>query len=376
MPKRCGESRVLVEKLSLIRFSILVLVLIIILAPNTLASHFAISGDKIVEVSVQTGAAEPEKYDLFLELRDVDSGELLSDVYVIVEVDGATGTKLDALDHVGEDGILKLRLTKDIWKVVLKVDELSTLGKDYYIESQIDLKKDTKETLHLFKLGSVIGYVYDDKNRAIAGADVKFECSTDYGITTPVKTDSYGSFVREWMPIGHCTVLAAFEDRVGKKDVEIRHGNVEEVEISLTGSLLQSSTFPTAFMLLFTLFGAIFYAYKKNFHTKVLSSVQSPTKEQEEPQEPPLLEKPEEPEVPQRAKDILETLNTSERNVVTFLIESGQETTQAKIYYSTGIPKTSLSRILQSLENKNVIITEKIGRRKKVELTDWFMEKE
>lgn len=352
--------------LSATRLSILLFV-IISWAPSAFASHFAISGDKIVEVSSKSVVAELEKYDLFLELQDVDSGGLLSDVYVVVEVDGETGTQLNTLSHVGEDGILKLSLSKDIWKVVLKVDELSTPGKDYYIESYFDLDKDTKETLHLFPLGSIVVYVYDDQKRAIAGADVKFECSSNYGETAPAKTDSYGSFVREWIPVGRCSVFAAFEDRMGKKDITIRHGEVEEVEITLTESLLKTSTFSAVFIvLLLVSFGTGLYAYKKNYHTKLLTSFQPPQQE---------AEKPPAPELSRRAKDILETLNPKEREVVNLLIESGEESTQAKLYYSTGIPKTSLSRILQSLENKGIISSEKIGKKKKVKLTDWFLEK-
>ena len=367
MLKGSGKRRTGARQIvfSVANLSIFFLLFMFIL-PNAFASYFAISGDKIVEVSGQSGVDEPVKYDLYLELRDVDSDKLLSDVYVVVEVDGATGTKLTTLNYVSEDGILKLSLSENLWKVVLKVDELSTPGKDYYVESYFDLKKDTYQTLHLFPLGSVIGYVYDDSKRAIAGADVKFECSADYGVTTPTKTDSYGSFVGEWMPIGRCSVFAAFQDRMGKKDVEIRHGEVEEIEITLSGSLLQSWTFSTALLLVSVLLGAAFYAYKKNYHTKLMPPIES---------QPQVPEKPTTPGLPKRAIDILKTLKPKESAVVNFLIENGEESTQAKIYYSTGIPKTSLSRILQSLENKNIITSEKIGKKKKVKLTDWFMEK-
>ena len=52
------------------------------------------------------------------------------------------------------------------------------------------------------------------------------------------------------------------------------------------------------------------------------------------------------------------------------------EVNQAIIRHNTGIPRTSLSRIMSSLENKNIIKVRKEGKAVKVSLTDWFLEKD
>ncbi|MEE8403715.1 MAG: carboxypeptidase-like regulatory domain-containing protein, partial [Candidatus Hydrothermarchaeaceae archaeon] len=254
--------------------------------PNSTAqslSTFESSSEAIAPPPPPDIGDGPEKFDLFLELRDIDNKSLIGDVHVVVEVDGTTGRQLNTLNYVGENGILKLKLSKDRWMIILKVDELSTSGKDYYLKSYFDLDKDTNQTLYFLPVGSVRGYVYDDSNHAITGADVKFECGADYGVTTLTKTDSFGSFTRDWMPVGLCVVFAAYGDRVGEKEVTIRHGEIKNVDINLTGSLLSSSRFSVAFALAFVLLGTLLYTYKKRGHAKVPPSTQSSPQPPEKP---------------------------------------------------------------------------------------------
>ena len=74
-----------------------------------------------------------------------------------------------------------------------------------------------------------------------------------------------------------------------------------------------------------------------------------------------------------RTEDVLKTLKAKEKEVVTFLIDNNHKSTQAKIRYSTGIPKTTLARIFISLELKNIVKIEKVGKLKNVSLTEWFI---
>ena len=69
----------------------------------------------------------------------------------------------------------------------------------------------------------------------------------------------------------------------------------------------------------------------------------------------------------------MKTLKDRERKVVEFLLENENKSTQSKIRYETTIPKTSLIRIFESLENKNIIKIERVGKLKKIELTEWFL---
>jgi len=77
-----------------------------------------------------------------------------------------------------------------------------------------------------------------------------------------------------------------------------------------------------------------------------------------------------------RARDILKTLSERESAIATFILDSGHETTQAKIRNSLGMPKTSLARLLRTLEEKKVLHVDRIGNIKKIKLTDWFLGKD
>ena len=80
-------------------------------------------------------------------------------------------------------------------------------------------------------------------------------------------------------------------------------------------------------------------------------------------------------EVSKRALDIMKTLSEKELMVVNFLLQNKNIGTQAQIKNNTGIPKTTLIRVLDSLKNKKVVEIEVIGKLKKVKLTSWFLGK-
>jgi uncharacterized membrane protein len=77
-------------------------------------------------------------------------------------------------------------------------------------------------------------------------------------------------------------------------------------------------------------------------------------------------------------EDIITALDRKEKDVIRFLIKelSDKESiSQSKIVYGLGMAKTSLTRILMNLEAKNLIKIEKIGKLKKISLSEWFKKK-
>jgi uncharacterized membrane protein len=69
-------------------------------------------------------------------------------------------------------------------------------------------------------------------------------------------------------------------------------------------------------------------------------------------------------------------LNEKEKKIVNYLLENDNKGVQSCIRHETGIPRTSLSRCLKSLEIKKIIEVEKIGKAVKIKLTDWFLGKD
>ena len=68
---------------------------------------------------------------------------------------------------------------------------------------------------------------------------------------------------------------------------------------------------------------------------------------------------------------IINMLDENEKKIVKMLEESEGEITQAYIYKSTGIPKSSLSDTMRRLEKRNIIERKKEGRTNWIRLKDW-----
>ncbi|MFH0861720.1 MAG: hypothetical protein V1875_01705 [Candidatus Altiarchaeota archaeon] len=74
-------------------------------------------------------------------------------------------------------------------------------------------------------------------------------------------------------------------------------------------------------------------------------------------------------------ESILKILDETERNIVQLLENSeDEEVTQAYIYKTTGIPKSSLSDILRHIEKRNIIERRVEGRVKWIKLKKWVLE--
>ena len=72
---------------------------------------------------------------------------------------------------------------------------------------------------------------------------------------------------------------------------------------------------------------------------------------------------------------VMETLTDRERAIVEALIKHNGELTQADLRYETGIPKSSLTGILRTLERRKIINKKEWGRTNVIELSEWFLSK-
>ena len=86
------------------------------------------------------------------------------------------------------------------------------------------------------------------------------------------------------------------------------------------------------------------------------------------------IEETSENNISKKTTAILETLNDKEKKVVNFLLENNYQQSQSKIRHATKIPRTSLSRVLQSLERKKIISIKKEGKLVDISLTSFFLD--
>lgn len=73
-------------------------------------------------------------------------------------------------------------------------------------------------------------------------------------------------------------------------------------------------------------------------------------------------------------ESILNVLDESEKTVVDLLVKAEDEITQAYVYKSTGMPKSSLSDTIKRLEKRNIIERKKEGRTNWLKLKEWVFE--
>ncbi len=343
--------------------SLILLCALIILLSNP--AHAESGIDLFEETSITPPSLEDAEIDtgtikLILELKDINTKEPLTDIHLNIELISVTrSTK--TIKYIGDNNILELNLPREDWIIILKGDLLSTTGKDYYAAYTIDLDADTNQTIYLLPVGSVEGMVYTDREQTqvVEGAILKFDCSADYGEPKDMATDTFGSFKSEWLPATTCRIYAKHGNQVGSTEVTISPGTLSNTQIILDKDTVVKDN---KIQLLLAAAGLILLAL---FIVR-LSKYSSKTPKKEQYQAPNL---------PKRTKDIINTLNQKEKSIVTFLLENNNESTQNKIYHSTFIPKTSLSRSLLLLEQKRIIKIEKLGNLRKIKLTKWFLDK-
>ena len=288
---------------------------------------------------------------VLIELKDYSTNEVISNVHVEVSIDDKR-----TLKYVPEGGKLELFI-EGAQNVIIRADKLETRGNDYY--GTLDV---TQTAVFLFPAGSLHGMVIDKNGNVIYGAGVKFECSANYGDTQAVITDSYGSFTKEWLPVGSCDVYAGYSGRTGRGKVVIEQGIIGDVEIVLSRDVVSKGSMMP--IILGGILGLILIIVLIAIYRMKMPIAEPEVKINEEIK------------VEQRTKDIIVTLNGKEKDIVYFLLDNDNKANQNNIRHGTGIPKTSLCRVFESLERKNIIKVEKLGKMKKITLTDFFLGKE
>ncbi|MFH1408446.1 MAG: carboxypeptidase regulatory-like domain-containing protein [Nanoarchaeota archaeon] len=286
-------------------------------------------------------------------LQDTE-GNALNQAHISIQVsDGTNNVLLNTL-LFSRDGSITFKVEDISTKAVLTADLLETPGFDGYTTVMITTQDE--QTITLFPVGSVRGTVTDRDGQLIADADIKAECQGSYGEAGSMKTDDYGSFIFNILPVGSCRFSARADQAVGFETVDITKGSLDQIELSFSRSAALRNLWPYLFIVLLALGGWALFVWS-------MRRAKNPV---------PVAEKPLS-EGPSRADDIVKTLREPEQEVVQTLLSSGNEATQAAVYHKTGIPKTTLSRCIQTLEAKQIISVKKIGKMKRLTLTPWFL---
>lgn len=329
----------------------------------------------LLGVLLISGASAQEDHKLQITLKEAASNKEVNNVLVnIVIINKETGNERMVSSFVQQNPIT-MSLPQGEYVLIFKIDSLQTPGKDYYGELEAPLEDDVIKEAIVFPVGSLDGIVLDQLDNLVSKAILKISCNKEYGEKAPTTTDKVGSFQMAYAPIGECLITATSHNAVGTQRITVEKGMAKHLEIKLNKPVIaQASPYVLILIIIMVVAGGsiVFFLFKRYKKGRMHTA--------KEEKELGILakgvEQPKEKHLGKRTQDVLNTLNEREKRVVTFLLEQNHQSTQAKIRYETGIPKTSLVRIFTSLQNKKVITIESIGKVKKIKLTDWFLEKE
>lgn len=332
-------------------------------------------------------AAQEEPYPfsvLFLSFRDISSDELITDIPVSLQFSNLDiGTRTRMTRILDKDGLSRYELKAGNWELEAILDEQQTSEPDYYAKALFLIEPETfvsNLTVYVTPVGSLEGMVIDKANNRISGAALEFKCKSDQHSTYPTETDQFGAFAVVVVPVGKCKVSAAYQGKVGTEEVKIVQGELVEAVVNLDRFIASSWSriWYLAGGIAIALLGGVGWYLWKRRKPKQQPKEQVP--EETPAQQPQLAEEQKVEEkkdaLNPRARDIMATLKENEVAIIKFLLENAFESTQAKLRNALGIPKTTLARAFLALEEKKVLKIEKIGKMKKVVLTEWFLGKE
>ncbi len=315
-----------------------------------------------------------EEQTIKLTLKQAEGNKEIKDVLVNLIVVEKESREERIISSFIRSNPITLRLEQGTYLLKFQIDDLKTSGKDYYAEQEIVLDKSIDQEIIAFSVGSVKGVVYDALNNLVSEALLKVECSKEYGEKFPEETDRVGSFSLDYAPLGECVITATANRAVGSGKIIVEKGGSHTLEIRLNRAVISEGgkgwIIFWSIIVVSILGGAGWFGWK--YWKKRQKITQHTQQSQEKKQEEQKLEE----KHSKRTQDILDTLNEKEKRIVMFLLNNQNTSTQAKIRYETGIPKTTLVRIFTSLQNKKIITIETIGKLKKIKVTNWFLEKE
>ncbi len=115
--------------------------------------------------------------------------------------------------------------------------------------------------------------------------------------------------------------------------------------------------------------GIAFVLYKR----RVKKGVVVPEKEESLDKETKINPETKEIRITAEMQKVMDTLSDKEKAIIGLLIKKGGSATQADIRYETGIPKSSLTGIINALKRRNLVKKHENGRTNVIELSEWFI---
>ena len=168
---------------------------------------------------------------------------------------------------------------------------------------------------------------------------IRVTCNNSYADTGMFVVDDTKIFETNRAPISECQIRATYSGGIQEKSVNIEEGKLTELYLDIENENQSSYAYIFALLIVIIILTALGLR-------QYLSNVNN-------------------------AEDPFRFLSSDKRKIIDFL-KKHDAVNQSKIIYECKIPKTTLARILNDLEAKNIIEIEKIGKAKRIKLKNRF----
>lgn len=335
--------------------------------------------------------SEEKRLNLTFSLHDIYTREEINSGIIEVIATKADSRNGELTEELSETKIftlsnnnkINLLLEEDSWDFVITVDQVNTSGSDYYVTHRFEYKVDNKEQdIFLFPVASLRIRVEDVKGNFVNDAVVRIDCLGNRFLKPEIKTDLFGTGIIEFSPIGECSAYASFQDAAGVTNFNINQGENKNIVITLDKQVISKisrirKTIMYSSFIILIIFLTYFFILRKIIRTVRQRKKSKKNKEENknkieikhnilydedinnEIDINRLNNKTEDPVIPTNLRNILSTLNDREKEVIKYLVKNNYKEKQNILRYNLKIPKTSFSRIINSLEQKGIIEVDK-----------------
>lgn len=306
-------------------------------------------------------------------------------LYRLVNVD--QGYEISTRDLTDGDGRLNIDLEPGIYEFELGVDFEDTPGFDYYGESLVTVRSGGAGlTVGVQPVGSLTLNFIDRVGNPMSDVSLRVDCFAGHGVQDSVESDRFGFVRLDYLPVGQCDFRATSNDFFISYIADVEQGMRENTTLRFDELRLGSGLNVLFVVSMVSLFVGVsiglFLLYRFGRRLVVFrdGSGESVGKDVGLGVGDSKGEGFEgDDSISDVKKGILLGLRGREKKLVEFLIEKEREAgedgvrlSQAKLVRGTGIPKTSLARLVDSLESKNILSVDKVGKLKKIGLSEFF----
>lgn len=292
-------------------------------------------------------------------------------------------------------GITYAFLDKGNWQGIIEVDDSLTPAYDYALAFNTSISSDTNITLRLYEISSTNLRIHDEAGLLVPSVSISLDCvrvppseKSKFPKDALSATSSpEGTLLLRHIPIGNCYIYASKDNRVGMISVNSSRGEIVERTAVLKDKVKDDmfSLLPFFVVLIAALIVMYFVFVKKKgdekdespqqgkpIHAEANASHEEKARTAKSHEEDKQIQNKHASVFAEKLSGILNTLDAREKKIVELVRKNGGQMKQSKIYHTLLYPKASLSRMLRSLERKNIISLEPFGNSKSVRLADWL----